>query len=268
MDDLKSIERLIRSEHPCIAIATYEEDYALSLVRDASLQLGGELWIWSAVDGVRDGLIAGSKPIKDTEHAAAALYHFTHRLENPSLCVTLDLADHLENKKVLRLLRELIDKFKSSGSVLLMIDHSDKLPSVVAAHATRLELALPDEKELEQIVRKTLRRLNNNEKIDIEITRGTWRTIIRNLRGLNRRQVDQIIVDVVADDRRFDEADINDILAFKRRAVQSGSLLEFVQCPVDINEIGGISRLKRWLKQRQNAVSDKATEFGLDAPRG
>lgn len=268
MDDLKRIERLIRSEHPCIAITTYEENYALSLVRDASLQLGGELWVWSAVDGVRDGLIAGSKPIKDTEHAAAALYHFTHRLENPSLCVTLDLADHLENKKVLRLLRELIDKFKNSGSVLLMIDHSDKLPSVVAAHATRLELALPDEKELEQIVRKTLRRLNDNEKIDIEITRGVWRTIIRNLRGLNRRQVDQIIVDVVADDRRFDEADINDILAFKRRAVQSGSLLEYVQCPVDINEIGGISRLKRWLKQRQNAVSDKATEFGLEAPRG
>ncbi|MCH8053674.1 MAG: AAA family ATPase [Planctomycetes bacterium] len=136
------------------------------------------------------------------------------------------------------------------------------------AHATRLELALPDEKELEQIVRKTLRRLNKNKKIDIEITRSTWRTIIRNLRGLNRRQVDQIIVDVVADDRRFDEADINDILAFKRRAVQSGSLLEYVQCPVDINEIGGISRLKRWLKQRQNAVSDKATEFGLEAPRG
>ncbi|MCH8053673.1 MAG: hypothetical protein IH895_06395 [Planctomycetes bacterium] len=128
MDDLKRIERLIRSEHPCIAITTYEENYALSLVRDASLQLGGELWVWSAVDGVRDGLIAGSKPIKDTEHAAAALYHFTHRLENPSLCVTLDLADHLEDKKVLRLLRELIDKFKSSGSVLLMIDHSDKLP--------------------------------------------------------------------------------------------------------------------------------------------
>ena len=45
MDDLKHIERLIRSEHPCIAIATYEENYALSLVRDASLQLGGELWV-------------------------------------------------------------------------------------------------------------------------------------------------------------------------------------------------------------------------------
>ena len=54
MDDLKYIERLIRSEHPCIVITTYEEDYALSLVRDASLQLGGELWVWSAVDGVRD----------------------------------------------------------------------------------------------------------------------------------------------------------------------------------------------------------------------
>ena len=64
MDDLKKLEQLIRSQHPCIAIHTSEEEYALSLLRDASLQFGGDLWLWTAVDGIRDGLLAKPTPIK------------------------------------------------------------------------------------------------------------------------------------------------------------------------------------------------------------
>ncbi len=268
VDDLRRLEQLIRSQHPCITIPTNEEEYALSLLRDASLQFGGDLWFWTAVDGLRDGLLAKPTPIKNTEHPAAALFYLAQRMENPSLCATLDLADHLEDKKVLRLLRELIAKFKRTGSVLIMVDHADTLPSVVSAHATKLVLSLPDEKELEAIAKGALKRMHRGKKIEVAIGRSAWRTIIRNLCGLNRRQADRIIVDAVADDRRFDEQDMNTIMSAKRRQIQSGSLLEYVECPVDLNDIGGISRLKRWLKQRNNALSDEAEEFGLVAPRG
>jgi SpoVK/Ycf46/Vps4 family AAA+-type ATPase len=72
----------------------------------------------------------------------------------------------------------------------------------------------------------------------------------------------------VVDDRRFDADDINTVLAHKRRALHSGKLLEYVETPVDLEEIGGLRRLKGWLAQRRSALGDKAVEFGLTAPRG
>jgi SpoVK/Ycf46/Vps4 family AAA+-type ATPase len=251
---------------------TQEEGYALRLVRDVAFQLGCDLsgsgmWLWSIVGGVRDGLIAGSRPVPDTENPAAALYHLS-RSSDRSVCVTLDLAEHLGDARTLRVLRDLLDRFRELGSHLIMIDHHDKLPEVVSAQAARFEISLPDEQELEGIIRDTLRHMHHKSKIKVDITRGELRMIIRNLRGLTRRQAEQIIVECVAQDRRFDADDLNTVLAGKRRALHAGGLLEYVQTPVDLSAIGGLRRLKRWLKQRKDAVTDKAVDFGLEAPRG
>jgi SpoVK/Ycf46/Vps4 family AAA+-type ATPase len=93
-------------------------------------------------------------------------------------------------------------------------------------------------------------------------------TIVRNLRGLTRHQAEQIILDTVVEDRRFDDNDINTVFASKRRMIQRGGLLEYIETPLDLSEIGGMKYLKKWLIQRKNAFSEEAEAFGLRAPRG
>ena len=268
MNDQQRLEQLMRARYACVAILSTEEEYVLGLVRDTASQMRGDLWLWSIVRGVHDGLIADSKPVPDTEHPAAALYHFAYRLQAPAICATLDLAGHLQDARTLRMLHDLIDRFREGGNHLVMIDHEDRLPPALLAEATRFEISLPDEKELDTIVRDTLRHLNRESKIEVDITRQGLQTIIRNLRGLTRRQAEQIIIDCVAEDRRFDASDINTVLASKRRALRQEGLLEYVEAPVDLQEIGGLCRLKAWLKQRQIGVTDEAAQFGLQAPRG
>ena len=267
MEDRQRLEQLFRARHTCISIVTHEEEYALSLVRDTALAEGRHLAIWTVIRGVSDGLLSQSQPIRDTENPAAALYYLTTQQE-PMLCVMLDLAEHLSDKRTLRILRDTIVHFRKTGSQLVLIDHNAELPPVIAAEATSMEISLPDEQELEEIVRDTLRRFHQEQRLEVDITRTQLRTVIRNLRGLTRRQAEQIILDTVADDKRFDASDINHILAAKRRALRSSGLLEYIEAPVDLSEIGGLARLKEWLAQRQNAVSEQATEYGLVAPRG
>ncbi len=268
MTDREHLEQLVRSRHPCILMITYEEEYALSVIREVAFQLSHDMRLWSIVGGVRDGLVTDVPPIPETEHPAAALYHFAHQLKDRAICVTLDLAGHLRDERTLRVLRDVIVRFHDSGSTLIMIDCAPSHPAAVTAKATRFELSLPDEKELEQIVRDTVRRVRREGRIEVDLTRGGLKTIIRNLRGLTRRQADQIVVECVAEDRRFDVRDINTVLACKRRLLQAYGLLEYVETPVDLSEIGGLKRLKRWLKQRQDAVTDRAIDYGLNAPRG
>ncbi len=267
MNDREELERLIRLGHTCITIHTLEEEYALGLARDVAVSLNRPLWLWSVSGGVQDALLMDSRAKPSTDKPVDGLTCFA-QLPQGSICVTLDLAGHLRDDRTLRVLRNLLRQFEANGSQLIMIDYLGELPQVVTEYATDIAISLPGEVELESIVRKTLRRVNQDRPIEISITRGGLRTIIRNLSGLTRRQAERIILDTVADDRRFDENDIHLVLTEKRRALHRGGLLEYMETPVDLSEIGGLRRLKLWLHQRETALTDQGREFGLAAPRG
>jgi len=168
----------------------------------------------------------------------------------------------------LRTLRDLIERFEKNDSTLVMIDSEDKLPGVVKSYARPFEISFPNQQELKDLVCKTLRSYHRKNPIEVGITKKGLDTIVRNLRGLTRRQAERIIIDTVADDRRFDDDDINLVIASKRRMTQRGGLLEYIQTLLDLSEIGGMRGLKKWLNQRKDAFSTKATNFGLEAPKG
>src|SRR5205085_9458230 len=100
-------------------------------------------------------------------------------------------------------------------STMVLIDQKDELPQVVCAASTRFELSLPDENELHQIVKDTLREINAQQPVTLAMSRAGLATMIRNLHGLTRRQVRQIVIDCLAMDLRFDDQDINAVLARK-----------------------------------------------------
>lgn len=265
--DLQRFEELLRAEHRCIWISTFEENDALSIVRKAVHESGMEMLLWSVTHGLRDGLIHGAAPIIDTEHPAAALFHLASRTR-PAVVAMLDLNGHLKDERTLRTLRETVARFERLGGHLVLIDHATELPPTVRAVSTSFELALPTEKDLEQLVRETLRARNEICPIQVDLGRRDLQAIIRNLRGLTRRQARQVILDAVCTDQRLDVRDVNSVLAQKRKHLQSSGLLEYVESPVSIDEIGGLRRMKFWLEQRREALGDEAVEFGIQPPRG
>lgn len=267
MTDIERLIRLIDCRHPCVSIISYEEDYALSVVRQAAVEKSMDVWLWSVSTGLRDGLLEGSPILADTEHPAAALCRAS-RGDMKGVMIFLDLAGHLKDERTRRTLREAAAAMSRNNGMIVLVDSSDEIPSVISATFTRFELSLPDSKELDELIRSTLRQLNDERRISVNVSRGDLSTIIRNLRGLTRRQARQVIIETVAEDRRFDSDDINAILVAKRRTLGGGSLLECIEAPTSLDEVGGLSRLKQWLSHRQDALSDEATAYGLACPRG
>ena len=232
MNDFERFGQLVEGGTYCISIVTHEERYALEIVRKAATRLKRDMWVWSVADGLRDGMLDGAPCLPDTDVPAAGLISI-QRAKPGSLCVTLDLADHLKSGKALRILRDMVDSSYKTGIVLVLVDSSDKLPDVIKAYARPFELSYPDEEELQQIIRATLQRLRRKKPIEIGITQKGLDTIVRNLRGLTRRQAVRIISDAVAVDQRFSDDDINVVIANKRRMIQQGGLLEYVQTPLE-----------------------------------
>jgi len=267
MNDIEQLKNLIAGDNCCISIVTYEEQYALDIIRQSALDLKQNVWIWSIAGGVKEGVLADSLYVADTENPAQGLYHFSG-IEESSICVTLDLSKHLKEGLTMRALRNLIQCFEKNNNTLVMIDSEDKLPEVLRSYTRSFEISFPDETELMNIIRDTLKRVQCKKPIEIGITQKGLATIVRNLRGLSRREAERIIIDTVTDDQRFDDEDINTVIAGKRRLVQRGGLLEYIETPLDLNQIGGMRQLKKWLLQRKEAFSPKSTKFGLEAPKG
>ncbi len=269
MDDYERFEHYLERCYPCISIVTFEEHYALEIVRQAAKKLQRDMWIWSIAEGVRDGLalLENGPAIAGTEKPDEGLTNLSNARQG-SICVTLDLNEHLRSGKTLRILRDMVERYDKTAITLVMIDHSDKLPDVIKSYTTSYEISLPDEKELLQIVRATLLRIKRKKPIEVGISRRGLSAVVRNLRGLTRRQAVRIITDSIVEDERFDDNDINLVIAGKRRMLQSSGLLEYIQTPLDIDEIGGMKKLKKWLAQRKNALNPEARKFGIKPPRG
>jgi len=139
---------------------------------------------------------------------------------------------------------------------------------VLRSCAVRFEVTPPDDQEAEALVMSTLRAVHKHRPIELTLSKKDLAAIIRNLRGLTRRQIEQTVVSAVWDDRRFSVDDLPGILARKRQMIESDGLLEFVQAPTAMTEIGGLARLKAWLKQREQSLSEEAVKFGIEPPRG
>lgn len=266
--DLDQFRALLHARHALVRIVTTEENEAVNLVRDAARGARRTALIWTVISGLRMSDLKSGQNIPDTEHPAGALVALTQRYEPEQIAVFLDLSPHLSDSRTMRALREAVAHFREINSTIILIDHEEHTSDYVHALATRFELSLPDEDEIEEIVRATLRRSNREKPIRIEITNRDLRLIVRNLQGLTRRHIEQITLDTVATDRTLNEDDINATLAQKRRLFHRGGVLDYVEAPVNLDDIGGLRNLKDWLKRRERSFTDDAKQYGLTPPRG
>src|SRR5437762_9735769 len=211
MTDRQRCEKLIVARHPCVSIVTFAERQAHELVTHTAVELELDVLLWSVTGGLRDGLVEGAASIPDTENPAAALFHLARNQNKRAIVVMLDLAGHLKDERALRTMREAIDRIAKCNGTIVMIDQRDEIPPSVLAMATRFDLSLPDETELEEIVKSTIREINDQQRVNLGLTRKGLSAMIRNLRGLARRQVRQIVIDCIAQDMKLDDSDLNSV---------------------------------------------------------
>ncbi|MCZ6837002.1 MAG: AAA family ATPase [Planctomycetota bacterium] len=264
------LEQLLFSGHPCIRITTHEEAYVIDLIEEVVQDLLSTLWYWTSVRGLFPGLEGDPKSMPESEHPAAALYSLAYDMNEPTVGVILDVAGHLSDARTARALRECIGRFRVLGGTLILVDHDDTLPMVIKAESTPFEVAFPDEDELRKIAKRVLRdlRARDEDRYKIAISKEDFVILVRNLRGLSRLQAEQVVFDALATDDRLDASDIDTVLAHKRQRLHVDGVLDFIQAPVDMDQIGGLARLKLWLDQRKNSLDEKAIDFGLTPPRG
>jgi SpoVK/Ycf46/Vps4 family AAA+-type ATPase len=269
MVDRDRLQQLIKARHSCLTISTSDEEYVLIQLREIAIEAGREIWQWTVIDGLRDALLAGERMVADTHQPAAALFHLTRNTTGAVFCAMLDLPGHLKDDRTLRALREAVDYFDRTGGTLVLLHASGEIPPAITAVATVFDVSFPDKDELTLILKETTRKIASERRIQVNLSRAGMNSIVRNLQGLTRRQAQRVLTDAICEDCKLDEEDVNAVLAGKRRAIGEAGMLQFVESPVELSEIGGLSRLKQWVLQRKPAMeNEEAIAFGLTPPKG
>ena len=246
IDFIRELTLHLEARYPLIFLKTGEENRALEALEEAAGKAGRRL--------VRARELGGAV---DLEEALT-------RCESDESVLVLDSVHRsMDDPDVVRLLADFgrVDSKAPGGTAVILAPWAD-VPVELTRMSAVLELPLPTAEELMEVLTGVC------AQTGVLQTDDDGKALVRVGQGLEmeeaRRAFKKAMIGWPTDAagaRMSVESD-------KRRALRRSNVLEHVEAPTDMGDVGGLDQLKSWLNSRAGAFSRKARDFGLPAPRG
>lgn len=182
--------------------------------------------------------------------------------------VLKDFHRHMDDPVVVRRLRDVGQTFSANRRTVIITAPSITVPPELASLVEYLDLPLPDQQRLREIVEETFKRLSKTYTLKLKLDGAGVDAVAGNLRGLTEEEADRAVSQALVKRYAICPETVTDVLEAKKELLRHSGMLEFIEASDNMAGVGGLDNLKRWLKQRQGAWEDKAREFGLEPPRG
>jgi len=260
----RELTLLVLSRYPLVVLEGSEEARVEELVARVAADLTLPLLVWSSSTGLVRPSGGGLDGTEDPEQALARVCE----METEVVALFHDLHPYLERPEVVRRLREIDRRFGGSRSTVVLSGVVVELPASLSQRAARLVLSLPGEDELERLVRSTAAELSARRQIRVELSPSEVTALARALRGVERDEARRLLHQAALRDGQLSLGDLEHLLAGKRRRVEAGGLLQWVDAGFGFEAVGGAENLASWVRRRREAFGESARRFGLDPPKG
>ena len=258
---LQNLELLIRSRTPLIWIKSKEEERLYRVLQSVSKTLNKKRVIsWDCVNGIQGSL---NEERKFANNPKGILNWINEQNNSVSTILLLkDFHKFYEDPTISRTIKELSFFLKETTHNIIFSSHiyptSDELDELL----TIIELPLPDQKELKKLIK------NISVKTDSDLDDNDLHELAMASSGLSELRVRQVAARALTQRGKISRTDLKDIVEEKKQVIARSEILEFFESDSNQNDIGGLSILKNWLKQRYQAFSSEAREYGLPLPKG
>lgn len=266
----------IKAGYPILSIVSGEEDRVLERVEalrgNAKLfPKPRELYVWSVSRGLLNE--AGQAVGKDDTRCPEAALAAVAKAKGPALFVMKDfhpyLKDNFPNSSlIVRMIRDLVNELKRGGKALLWVSPVLFIPQELEKDVTVLDLPLPAEAEYRAILEEIVAGVKDNPRVVIDLDDEGKDRLVKACSGLTKAEAENALARTIVSRGRLDGEDVRSILAEKEQIIRKSGILEYTAAVENFDHVGGLGNLKRWLKRRNEAFSQKARDFGLPHPRG
>jgi len=257
------VDQVIAAGVPVVYVATWEEERLEEMLHKASQTCFGDdrpVWQWTAAGGFTSGPGVDHNLTDPVE----ALSYIASENSN-AIYLMKDLPAHFEvNPALVRAVRDVYDSLSSRPGTMVLSHPDIMVPPGLSKELHLLELPLPDADEL-----LSLLQLLNNAYAEKERPPAEWTErvsvamqglTLNEARDLFRQLVSESILDV-------DEA-LSGINRAKAQLLMKENCLEVITKTYDIDQIGGMAKLKKWVISRRDLFSKDARNAHIKAPAG
>jgi hypothetical protein len=252
----------LRAGYPGLVLITPEEARAEAELASACRELRRKLHAWSSTDGLVEietgRTTACSDPLEAMVHVEALF-----RQEGERHVVMLrDLQMHLDQNDpiLIRRMKDLLRIAKGTGHTLVPTGCRTKLPPELEHEFAVLDLDLPGMEKLGEVLDGILASANQTQLLD-----EVRESVLHGALGLTTVEAENAFALSLVASGRIDPFLV---AREKARTLKRGGLVEVVEAKPNLDDIGGLDALKRWLSHRRPAFGSAARDYGLPVPKG
>lgn len=273
----KYLANLFKARFPYVYISTWEEERAISVidsvVKDESLiKTQRTTYIWSQTDGM---CIQGAKGREETKQPIKAL-EFIEKCEEPAIFILKDFhvffgvngrnIDYI----LIRKTRDLVSVLKNSPKPksVVFLSPTIVLPSELQKDVTVLDFDLPTIDEIKNLLNQMIDINKQSGRIIINLDESEKERLCKAALGLTLQEAENAFARAMVEDGKMDIGDLEVILEEKYQVIKKTGILEFIKSDLNMNDVGGLENLKRWILKRNKSWLDSAQKYNLPAPKG
>lgn len=277
MSFVLDFEHLLKARFPILYIESFEEARVLEEIRSflakpESLRTPRQLVEWSATTGL---VGATGKAAANSTNPAEALA-LAQVTKEPTVFVFKDLHTYFGEQArpadpiVIRRLKDIANSFKNGAELLTLVIIAPvlRLPVELEKEITVVEFPLPTEQEILGVLAEMVDANKESGRIAIEIGEEGREKFAKAALGLTLNEAENAFARAMVNDGKLTDDDLDVVLDEKRQTIRKSGILEFINVDVELEDIGGLQNLKRWLLKRNNSWLDQAKKYGLPAPKG
>lgn len=261
---------LIKAQYPLIYLVTYEEERAEQEIARILQQDHAQrrLFIWTETLGAIEYGQPRTSPNHNTLSPQAAIDRVIRDAE-PALYVFKDLHPFLDSPTVIRRLRDAISSIKGTDKTILLMSPVHKVPVELQTEVVVLDFALPNLQALDQVLSQRLHHSSaQSEQPTAPLSSDAREKLLKAALGLTRDEAEKVYRKAQVMRGRLTEADVDVVLSEKKQLIRRNGILDYIEEDETIESVGGLEELKHWLRQRSNAFSESARQYGLPQPKG
>lgn len=264
-DTLNELRRYLNARIPLIVLRSSESRRAMNLVRQAAGQLKSMTFYCHTRTGGLMDLLTQKQIVDDRSLNGAFDYAAaTFRARDYTNFVFVDVEDITDDTSTSRYLTELADLAEGrSGSIILVT--SGSVSTGLMRLGMSVELDLPDFDELLYIVSDLVD--NHRGAVQIDWSHDDLRRAAEVLVGLSESQALNAVATLLAKGRLAAD-DVTELSTYKDRMFGAISGIERVQIREEDRQVGGLTQLREWLRERGELIRMDLTKSRLRPPRG
>lgn len=264
MHDSHELELVLKSRIPIVVIETREERRAVNMIRALQLRLAMPIFQWTVTEGLRR-IDLDYEPQRHNAEPGEVLGNIKAGSQD-GVYILLDFHPYLGDPVHVRLLKDIALSYDSVQQTIVLVSHEIRIPPELKNFSALVQLALPDEGARKQIVDRVAAQYAKQHRKKVKAHTPSLNTLVKNLSGLTHSEASRLARNAIYDDGAITPDDLPEVMKAKYALLSKDGMLTLENNTAQFSEVGGFTRLKSWLRQRQPAFEGKLP--GLDAPKG